>query len=114
MSQVTNHTSRDIQALARKKKIRHYYVKRKKELCEILGVDYRPRKARKTTAVTIRSVENDETTHFSSLAMLAKAMGKNSGLIVWYEKTKRPILVVEGQSEIILPGGYIIDRLSTK
>ena len=114
MTQVTNYMSRDLRALARKRKILHYYVKRKEELCEILGVEYKPHAARKTVPLTIRRVENDETTRFPSLATLVNAMGKNIGSIVWYEKTKRPILVVEGQSEIIPPGGYIIDRLSVK
>ncbi len=43
MSQITNYTTKELLALAKKGKIRHYYVKRKEELCEILGVEYKPR-----------------------------------------------------------------------
>ena len=89
-------------------------MKRKEELCEILGVEYKPRTVRETTPVTIKCVENDETTHFPTISTLAKTMGKNIGLIIWYEKVKRTIFVVNGQSEVIPPGGYIIGRLSTK
>ena len=77
---------------------------KKEKLCEILGIEYEPCTARKTTPVTIRGVESNETTHYPSFAVLAKAMGKNIGSIVWYEKTKRPIPVVNGQSDVISPG----------
>ncbi len=97
----------------RERKVRYYYVKKKEELCEILGVECRPLTVRKTTPVTIRCVENDETTHFPSLSVLAKAMGMNIGSVIWYEKTKRPISVLSGQSEVIPPGGYVINRLRT-
>ncbi len=62
MSQVTNYMNKELQA--RKRKIRHYYVMKKEELCEILGIEYRPLTVKKPTPVTIRCVKNDETTHF--------------------------------------------------
>ena len=54
MTQVTNYMSRDLRALVRKRKILHDYVKRQEELCEILGVEYKLRAARKTMPVMIR------------------------------------------------------------
>ena len=113
MSQVMNYTNKELRALARKRKIRYYYVMKTEELCEILGIEYRPLTVRKTTPVSIKCVENDETTHFPSLSMLAKVMGKNIGSVIRYEKTKRPIPVTNDQSEVIPSGGYVIDQLST-
>ncbi len=75
---------------------------RKEKLCEVLGIEYRPLTVRRATPVTIRNIGNDETTHFPSFAALAKAIEKNIGSIVWYEKTKRLIPVAKGQSKVTI------------
>ena len=106
-----NYSNKELRALAREKKVKYYYVKSKEELCEALGIEHEPRALRKITPVTIRCVEKDETTHFPSISALAKAMGKNIGSVVWYEKTKRPISVVVPEG-VIPPGKYIIDRVT--
>ncbi len=49
-----------------------------------------------------------ETTHFPSVYLLAKAIGKKAGSVNWYEKTKRP-MPVDG-SETVVSGDYIISR----
>ena len=124
---------KELRALARKKKIRHYHVKNKDELCRALEIEHDPFLLRKITPVTIRCVEKDETTdpasandlresvhqrevdllHFPSISALAKAMGKNIGSVVWYEKTKRPISVETDVSQgVIPPGKYVIDRVT--
>ena len=108
----TIYTNKKLRAMAKEKEILCYYAMKKEELCEALGIKHKPSTARKTTPVTKRNTVKDETTHFPSLGGLARAMGKNIGSIVWYGKTKRPMPVVEGQSKIIAPGAYIIDRLS--
>ena len=107
------YSNKELRALTGEKKIRHYYVKSKKELCEALGIEHEPCVRRKITPVTIRCVEKDETTHFPSISALAKAMEKNIGSIVWYEKTKRPISVETDVSQGVMPPGkYIIDRVT--
>ncbi len=107
-----NYSNKELRALAREKKIKYYYVKSKEELCEALGKEHEPRALRKITPVTIRCIEKDETTHFPSISALAKAMGKNIGSVVWYEKTKRPISVEKISQGVIPPGKYIIDRVT--
>ncbi len=61
MSQIMNYTNKKLRAIAKERKIPHYYVMRKEKLCEILGIEYRPFTVRKTTPVTIRNIQNDET-----------------------------------------------------
>ncbi len=74
-----SYTNKELRAMAKERRIPLYYVMRKKEVCEALGIGYEPPKIRKTTSVTIRDVVNDETTHFPSLGELARAMEKNVG-----------------------------------
>ncbi len=98
---------RELQSMAKASGAKYVRRKKRKELCEILNIDYVSHK-RKITPVMIRNITTNEITHFPSNGKLAKAIGVNIGSVIHYTKAKRPIVVREEQSVTVVPGAYII------
>ncbi len=107
-----NPTFKELYRLAKERKIKHYCQKSKEKLCEELGLSYVPYtvgKRKSPMKVLIRRVIDGEETHFKSFAALAKAVGRNSVSVFYYEKNKKPMPVV-GPGLTVPPGMYIVEK----
>ena len=111
-----NPSFKKLRELAKERKIKYYCFKSKKELCEELGLEYTPYTPGIITAprkTTLRRVRDGKELYFPSVNALTKALNRNIGSILYYEKTKKPMLVVRLEL-IVSPGEYIIIERSKK
>ena len=102
-----------LRELAKERKIKYYCLKSKEELCEELGMTYIPHKPGAIAApmrTMIIRVSDGEKLHFPSLSALAKAVGRNTVSVSYYEKVKKPMSVV-GPGLIVSPGRYIVEKV---
>ena len=102
-----------VREIAKERKIKHYCRKSKKELCEELGITYIPHKPGAIAApmkTMIRCVNDGRKLYFPSLSALAKAVGRNTVSVSYYEKVKKPMFVV-GPGLVVPPGQYIVEKV---
>ncbi len=103
-----NPTFKELRELAKEKGIKYCCFKSKEELCKELGLNYIPYTLGKYNPIKtmIRRVSDGETLHFQSFTALAKAVGRNTVSVSYYERTKKPMPVVEPGLDVP-PGQYI-------
>ena len=102
-----------LRKLAKERKIKYYTYKSKKKLCEELGMIYIPHKPGAIAApmrTMIRRVSDGKELHFPSLSALARAVGRNTVSVSYYEKVKKPMPVV-GPGLAVPPGQYIVEKV---
>ncbi len=106
-----NPSFKELRKLAKEKEIKYYCFKSKEELCKELGLDYIPYTPGKHNPIKtlIRRVSDGETIYFQSLSALARSVGKNTVSVSYYEKTKKPMTVVEPGLRVT-PGQYIVEK----
>ena len=95
-----------LRELAKERKIKYHCLKSKEEL----GMTYISHKPGAIAAPMIRRVSDGEKLHFPSLSALAKAVGRNTVSVSYYEKVKKPMSVV-GPGLIVSPGRYIVEKV---
>ncbi len=102
-----------LRVMAKERKIKYYGQKSKEELCKELGITYIPHKPGKIAApmkTMIIRVGDGMELHFPSLTSLAKAVGRNTVSVSYYEKVKKPMSVV-GPGLAVPPGQYIVNKV---
>ncbi len=102
-----NPSFKKLRELAKERKIKYYCFKSKEKLCKKLGLDYvpyTPGLVKRTPIRTmLRCISNDKIIHFPSFIALSKAVERNIGSVLYYEKTKKPMPVV-GPGLSVPPG----------
>ncbi len=91
-----NPSFKELRKLAKEKGIKYCCFKSKEELCKELGLNYIPYTLGKYNPIktVIKRVSDGETLHFQSFTALAKAVGRNTVSVSYYERTKKPICLL--------------------
>ncbi len=98
----------NIRKLAKEQNIKYYRCKSREELCKDLGIKNEigvtaPRK------ITLKRVRDGEIILFQSLNAVARAVDRNVASVSWYEKTKKPMVVI-GPGLVVPPGYYFVTK----
>ena len=98
----------NIRKLAKERNIKYYCCKSREELCEELGIENKigvtaPKK------ITLKRVRDGEILRFRGLNAVARAVDRNVASVSWYEKTKKPVVVI-GPGPVMPPGYYFVTK----